>query len=67
VLANAASAGAAAAGFAFGGRPVGAAMGLVVLCTAPLLAVAPAIVWRDQHRERRKLYQRPDQFGRSAG
>jgi len=66
VLANAASAGGAALGFAFGGRPVGAAMGMVVLCTAPLLAVAPAIVWRGQHRERRKLYERPDQFGRPA-
>ena len=64
VLANAASASGAAAGYALGGRPAGAAMGLVVLCTAPLLAVAPAIVWRTQYRERRRLRVRPEGFGR---
>ncbi|EHL97244.1 hypothetical protein HMPREF9946_04342 [Acetobacteraceae bacterium AT-5844] len=64
MLANAASASGAAAGFALGGRPAGAAMGLVVLCTAPLLAVAPAIVWHKQHQERRRLHERPEGFGR---
>ncbi|MBO1075407.1 hypothetical protein IAI58_11915 [Roseomonas marmotae] len=61
---NMASAGGAAAGFVVGGRLVGAAMGLVVIGTAPLLAVAPAMVFLQRRRQFRRLNRRPETFGR---
>jgi hypothetical protein len=64
VALNMASAGTAAAGFMLGGRLLGAAMGLVVIGTAPLLAVAPTMMLLQRRRLHRRLHRRPDTFGR---
>lgn len=64
VALNMASAGSAAAGFMLGGRLVGAAMGLVVIGTAPLLAVAPAMMLLRRRQLHRRMLRRPEDFGR---
>jgi hypothetical protein len=64
VAVNMASAGSAAAGFMMGGRLLAAAMGLVVIGTAPLLAVAPAMMLLKRRRLHHRLHVRPEQFGR---
>jgi hypothetical protein len=56
VVLNVASAGSTVLAFAVGGQPAGAATGLVVLGTAPLLGVAPMLAWL----QRRRLYQPVD-------
>lgn len=63
VALNMASAGTAAAGFMLGGRLIGAAMGLMVIGTAPLLAVAPAMMLLQRRRLHRRTCQRPEGFG----
>jgi len=64
VALNVASAGSAAAGFVLGGRLIGAAMGLVVIGTAPLLAVAPTMMLLRRRRLQRRMHRRPEGFGR---
>lgn len=48
--------------FVLGGRPAGAAVGLVMLGTAPLLGVAPALVWSQRRRLHRRVDRRPARF-----
>jgi hypothetical protein len=62
VALNFGSAGTTVAAFVLGGRPAGAAMGLVVLGTAPLLAVAPALAWWQKRRLHRRQTRRPARF-----
>lgn len=63
VVLNMASAGSTVVAFILGGRPAGAAMGLVVLGTAPLLGVAPTLTWWQRRRLGRRIRQRPGRFG----
>jgi hypothetical protein len=62
VALNFGSAGTTVAAFMLGGRPAGAAMGLVVMGTAPLLAVAPALAWWQKRRLHRRQHSRPERF-----
>jgi hypothetical protein len=58
VLLNVVSAGSTVLAFLLGGRPAGAALGLVVLGTSPLLAVAPVLVWWQRRRLRQPVRRR---------
>ncbi len=58
VALNALGAGGTVVAFTLGGRPAGAAMGLVVIGTAPLLGVAPALTWWQRRRLRRRVERR---------
>lgn len=61
---NGLSMAAAALGFALGGRALGAGLGLCVLATLPLLAVAPWLQWRSRRVRHRAHARRPESFSR---
>lgn len=63
VAANVASMGAAAGSYIMLGMRAGALMGLLVMLTVPLLAVAPLLDWRRQRAARRWHAARPRRFG----
>ncbi|MBO1079627.1 hypothetical protein [Roseomonas haemaphysalidis] len=62
VALNAAGAASTVLAFVLGGRPAGAAMGLVMIGTAPLLGVAPALVWSQRRRLHQRVERRPARF-----
>jgi hypothetical protein len=63
VLVNACSAIGAVVALVIGGRAWGAILGLLVVTTVPLLAVAPAMAWWKGLGLRRSLHRRPQGFG----
>ncbi|WP_146201813.1 hypothetical protein [Teichococcus aestuarii] len=63
VGANVVSMGAAAGGYILLGLRAGALLGLLVMATVPLLAVAPLLDWRRQRMARQWHAARPRRFG----